>query len=160
MRLTPFSVLIILIFTSCKDIVEHHLEQGLFELENSRIVEKSIIEGYEIHSVGFFKNDDGTQKIAIRLNSDISQEVISKYTFGFHIKLKKSENSNPIEMKRKYLSFSFVPKLYTIGEYKYIIHDYQIKSKDIKSIRFFIYNLGKYKIKYGNDVFVKNIKLD
>ena len=144
--------------SSCKNIVTHHLDEGLVELENSKQVKKELIEGYLIHSVGFFKNDNGTQKIAIRLNEEITEELISKYTLGIHIKPYGSD-SVYLPKGKNYISFDFVPKLSNFDDYKYIIKDFETSIKQIKSIRFFLYNLGKYEKRYGNNVTIKNVRL-
>lgn len=143
---------------SCENIQEHHLNEGLIELENSRIVGKDLIPGYSIHSVGFFKNDDGTHKLAIRLNSDINEKKVSNYNFGIHIKPTPRDLNN-LPKGKNYVSFDFEPQLVKYGDYNYIIRIIKTPIKEIKSIRFFLYNLGAYERTYGNSILLKNIKL-
>lgn len=154
-----FCLLLLCIFQcSCTDIVTHHLNKGLDELENSRVVNEEIIKDFELKGIGIFKLDDGSYKIAFKLNENITNGTVTKYSLGVHVKVWK-EDEHFLPKGKNYISWDCQPILEEYGDYKYIIIRVRTKIERIKSLRVFLYNRGKYKEQYGKNVIIRNIRL-
>ncbi|WCO01648.1 hypothetical protein [Psychroserpens ponticola] len=146
------------ILFSCTDIVTHHLNQGLEELEFSFDINQILIDDIKVESVGFFKLNDSIYKIAIKFNDEAINEDLNKYTLGMHIKPKDSDK-HLLQKNKNYISWDFIPKLESYNNHKYVIRTLNSKVKHIKSLRIFLYNQGVYKERYGNNIILNNITL-
>ncbi|GAA0872759.1 hypothetical protein GCM10009117_19060 [Gangjinia marincola] len=134
------------------------MNKGLYELENSREIYKKINDEVSVQKIGFFKLDDNSYRIAIMLNDDITPEVIKKYSFGIHLKL-EGDQAKFMPDGKSYLSWDFQPELHTFNDHKYIIREVNTPVRYIKKMRLFLYNRGKYKERYGDNIFITRVSL-
>ena len=151
------AIVIVMSLFSCKrDMVTYHLNKGLEELQHSRPIKEKFIDGYEIQKVGFFKISNDSCKVALLLNDDIKKNVVESYTLGMHI---KTDDKSYIANGKKFRSLDSPVSLQDFNGNKYIIRTIQTPKKRIKSIMFFLYNLGKFKKSTGRNIVIKNIGL-
>jgi len=142
---------------SCKrDMVTHHLNKGLEELEHSRPINEKLINNYEIRKIGFFNLGNNNYKMALLLNHDIEPETVEAYTLGLHI---KTDSVELLPKGKNYRSLDTIVALKTFNNHKYIVREFKTSIKQIESLRIFIYNLGVYKKREGSQIIVRNIGL-
>ncbi|TYC15646.1 hypothetical protein ES677_04705 [Bizionia gelidisalsuginis] len=145
------------VLVSCeRDMLTHHLNTGLEELEHSRPINEKLVSNYEIKKLGFFNLGHNKYKMALLLNDNIEPEMVEAYTLGMHI---KSDSLQLLPKGKNYISLDTTVTLKTFNNHNYIIREFKTPIKQITSLRIFLYNLGVYKKREGNQVVIRNIGL-
>lgn len=158
MRWSFFLVFLLVLFSSCNDnkTEQYHLSTGLLEYSKKRIVNETFVEGYSIESIAFFKNGDENKRLILKLNNDISEAFVEKYTMGIHAYSKELPKDN----LKGFLIWDNKPYLEKTKNNSYISVDIKTRISVFDSINFFLYNREEYKGVESYLIRLKNVKFN
>lgn len=137
-------------YLNLSDSLKLHLETGMHGLKNNVGIEDSLSSDVYLVSVGFILENDNKHTFVLELNNDITNEIVSKYTFGieFHLLEKDKEKLSPYAKSKERL-FDLKPfksDLYVVDEYRYVISNMSVPEvQDIDKILFYLYPESGYK---------------
>ncbi|WP_443634537.1 hypothetical protein ABXT64_05365 [Candidatus Marifrigoribacter sp. Uisw_064] len=152
--LSSLSILILL--NSCiNKSYDEALNSGLEKYPRIRNLNLSLVEGYTVEKLAFFKTKEHEYKFVLKLSDATTDTLVERYSlglFGFVDKKYLKENKN-------HLSWNSKPVIESFGKYKYIIKDIVIPTKEMDSIIYFLYDRDKYRKVIGHRIVLKNIQL-
>ena len=123
--------LLLLIFTfSCVSKEDNYLNKGLFELQNKRPVNETLIKGFVIKTFGIIKSEEkeDTYDLVFLLNEDVSKEVVENHSVTIRVKPTKEEKEKN-NINKPDLLWDFKPELVEKNGHKYMIRSITSKLK-------------------------------
>lgn len=152
-----FFILVLIIFFSCEERVKSdYLKSGLEGYLKKRIIKEDFVDGFTLEEVAFFKKADDNYEMVLRLNNNLLENSIKKYSFGIHAYESDKVNNNKGEA---FKVWDIKPKIEIYEGHKYLIKDLKRPKQKIDSIVFFLYDREKYNGVIGNRIIVRNIKI-
>ena len=156
MKLNVLFTLILICSFSCeRRNREYFLLNGLEGYRKARTINQFMVEGYEINKVGFVKTEKGKLELIVKLNDEIEQETINKYSLGLYA----YANNKYLSYKQNELHWNVHPKFYNIGSSKYLIDTINLAPTKMDSLVFYLFDRDKYRKIIGNRVVLKNIAI-
>lgn len=148
--------LILLVCISCNnETIEQSLENGLINYKTIRNINEPLLEGYFIKKVAFFKMDSTHYKFAFLLDNDVSNDSVSKYSFGLVVFPEEEYITN----NENYIVWGMQPNIINKNGYKYIIKEVDTKIKQMDSLHVFLYDRDQYRGVKSDMIRLKNIRL-
>lgn len=145
-----------IVFLGCQDQnLEEDLVNGLKNYRKVRLVNETIIDGYEIKKWAFRKTNFITYEFVFQLNDDAKSDTIEKYGLG----LVYYADQKYLPDDKSYLMIQTKPVLITRGNFKYIIETVAPPAIYLDSLHMFLTGRDGYTGVIGNMVRLKNIKL-
>jgi hypothetical protein len=145
-----------------KDL-NYHLANGLIELENNIGVEQKFNNDVYLRSFAFFETDKNQYDLIIELQDDITEDVVSKYTFAVEGFVKGDEleklSDYAKSKKRTHEAWFGKPKLFKVNNRCYVILDIKTKLRNFDLIKFFLYDNKGYKGDIGERILFYDYKI-
>ena len=149
--------------TVIKDL-NYHLANGLVELENNIGVEQKFSNEVYLRSFTFYKKDENHYDLILELQDDITEDIVSKYTFaveGFVVDYEIENLSDYAKQKdRKHEAWFGTPKLTKVNNHCYIILDVNTKLKNFDLIKFFLFDKDGYKGDIGERILFYDYQIE
>lgn len=163
-----FKVLIVLIiFASCidrkekknivfdddnlnlSDSLRYHLSNAMVNLENNIGIEDSLSSDVYLISFGFIQEANNDYYLALELNNNITEDIVTKYTFGLEIYVYEEDREYLLpyskSKSRLYDLRPFTPDLLTVNNNKYVIREFgKLTLKRYDKIVFYLYPRSGY----------------
>lgn len=163
MEQTHFIKMLIVLFclNSCTSKHDNYLNKGLYELQNKVAVNKTVITGFEIQTLGIIKSEEqeNTFDFVFLLNDDISQSLINTY----NISLKAQPFEDPKDenqLTTKQLLWDFKPEILKKNRHKYIVTTVSTTLSRIKELKFSLYSREDNQAKtFGEVITIGNIAI-
>lgn len=145
-----------------KDL-NYHLANALKEVDNSIWVEQKFNNEVYLRSFAFYENDENHYDLILELQDDITNEIISKYTFaveGFVIGDELNNLSDYAKKKdRDYDAWYGTPELKIVNDHRYVILDVKTKLKNFDLIKFYLFDKDGYKGDIGERILFYDYKI-
>lgn len=138
-----------------KDL-NYHLANGLVEVENNIGVEQKFTNDVYLRSFAFYEKELNHYALILELQDDITEAVVSKYTFaveGF-VTVDELNNLSDYAKKknRKYDAWFGTSKLTKVNNHCYVILDVKTKIKNFEQIKFYLFDRSGYKGDIGKRI--------
>lgn len=137
--------LIIILTSCCTSKQDNYLNKGLFELQNKRAINQSLIEGFNIEIFGIIKSEEkeDTYDLVFLLNEEVDKAIVENYSVTIRAVPTDAEKEKNKIVKLE-LFWDFKPELIEKNGHKYMINTVTTKIKKIKEFRFALYHRGGY----------------
>jgi hypothetical protein len=146
----------ILVLYSCNESLTYHdhLRAGLSEYSKKRIVNEKFVENYMVQEIALFSFEGEGKRLVLKLNNDISEDTVEKYTLGIHAFTKRL----PADNMKGFLIWDRKPHLEKAGTNNYVSVEIKTGITSFDSINFFLYDREEYTRVESNLIRLKNIK--
>ena len=140
---------------SIKDL-NYHLSKELEEIDNSIGVEQKLTDDVYLRSFAFFEKGENHYDLILELQDDITDDVISKYTFAVEGVVEGEElkklSDYAISKNRDYEAWYATPKVIKANKFKYVIIDIKTKLRHFDILKFYLFDKEGYKGDIGERV--------
>ena len=147
-----------------KKDLNYHLINALKELENSVGVERKLSDDVYLRNFSFYKKSENHFDLVLELQDDITQIIVSKYTFAVEGFVSGDELENLSEYakskNRMYDAWYETPKLSIVNGHCFVILDVKTKLRNFDFIKFYLYDRNGYKGDIGQRVIFKDYKIN
>lgn len=145
-----------------KDL-NYHLKLALKEIENSQGVEQKFNDEVYLRGFAFYEKDQNHYDLILELQDDITDEVVSKYTFtveGFVEDDQLHKLSDYAKSKnRTYEAWFVAPELKKVNNRCYVILDVVTKLEKLSVMKFFLFDKDGYQGDLSERILVYDYKI-
>ncbi|WP_066222824.1 hypothetical protein [Formosa haliotis] len=128
--------------------LNYHLETALKYLKNSRGIEQKLSNDVYLRGFGFYKKGENHYDLILELQNDITNDMVSKYTFaveGFVTEDEEAKLSEYSKTKnRLYDAWYGTAELTRINNHCYVIIDVKTKIDKFDLIKFYLFDRQGY----------------
>tara|TARA_Y100000385_G_C12974751_1_gene585658 strand:+ start:326 stop:799 length:474 start_codon:yes stop_codon:yes gene_type:complete len=150
------AVAVLFTLFSCRnETIDEALDNGLKNYKKIRVINESLLNGYDINKLAFFKKDSTNYTFVFLLNNNTSADSVAKYSFGLVVFPEKKYQLSD----KNYSIWGMQPNLVSINGYKYIIKEVDTHIKHLDSLHIFLYDRDKYRGVKSDMIRLKNIRL-
>lgn len=145
-----------------KDL-NYHLADALGGLDNNIGVEQKFNNEVYLRNFAFYEKDENHYDLILELQDDVTEDVVSKYTFaveGFVVGDELKNLSDYAKKKdRTHDAWYGTPDLTRVNNHSYVILDVKTQLKNFDLIKFFLYDKDGYKGDIGERILFYDYKI-
>ena len=146
-----------------KDL-NYHLSNGLTELDNHFGIEQKFTDEVYLRGFSFYEKAENHYALILELQDDITEDVVSKYTFAVEGFVGDDELNNlsdyALNKNRTHDAWFGTPELIKVNNHCYVILDITTKLNNFELLKFFLFDKDGYSGDIGKRILFYNYSIE